>query len=72
MKKRITFALSAGVALRDRLGMPRPAGEIPDHEKIIADLKKALSEEAFTAAWEAGKTMTLEQAIRDALSETDM
>jgi tetratricopeptide (TPR) repeat protein len=70
--ERAVRVLSAGTALRDRLGMPRPPEEIPEHEKLVADLKNVLGEEAFAAAREVGRTMTLEQAIRDALTDANV
>ena len=39
-------------------------------EQAIASLKQSIGEEAFTAAWEEGKKMTLEQATEHALGES--
>jgi tetratricopeptide (TPR) repeat protein len=38
-----------------------------DYDRIVADARAQLGEEAFAAAWEAGRAMTLEQAIAEAL-----
>jgi predicted ATPase/DNA-binding SARP family transcriptional activator/Tfp pilus assembly protein PilF len=45
------------------------AKERAEHDQAVAATRAALGEEAFTAAWEEGKTMTLEQAVEFALQE---
>ena len=39
------------------------------YERLVADTRRALSEELFTAAWAEGEAMTLEETIRYALQE---
>jgi predicted ATPase/DNA-binding CsgD family transcriptional regulator len=53
----------AAEALRDTMGAPLPPLERPDYEQATATARTALGAEAFTAAWAAGKTMTLEQFL---------
>jgi non-specific serine/threonine protein kinase len=48
------------------LALPGQQGQAPDIEAVRA----ALGEEAFAAAWEQGRSMSLEQAIAYALEET--
>jgi predicted ATPase/Tfp pilus assembly protein PilF len=55
----------AADALRESLGTPLSP---VDHSRIHADLRNTLGEEACSAAWEAGRAMTLEQAIAYALN----
>ncbi len=40
------------------------------YEQALADARAALGDDAFTAAWEAGRAMSLEQAVQYALEET--
>jgi tetratricopeptide (TPR) repeat protein len=54
-------------ALREALGMPlRPVPQA-DHDQAVQTMRAALGEEAFAAAWVAGRGMTLEAAIAYAL-----
>jgi ATP/maltotriose-dependent transcriptional regulator MalT len=53
----------AAEALRDTMGAPLPPLERPDYEHAMATARTALGEEAFTAAWAEGRTMTPEQAL---------
>src|SRR5262249_52548616 len=39
--------------------------------RVVAQVRSALGEEAFAAAWAEGRAMSLEQAISDALEEAD-
>ena len=41
----------------------------PDHAREIAEVRAAMGEAAFAAAWADGEAMTLEQAIALALDE---
>jgi hypothetical protein len=43
-----------------------------DYERIIAATRTQLGEEAFAVAWEAGRAMTLEQAIAEALEHVGL
>jgi len=40
-----------------------------EYERDVAVVQKALGEEAWAQAWEAGRTLTTEQAIKLARSE---
>ena len=55
--------------LRSAIQAPLPPPDRPLHERTAAHARGALGESAFQAAWEAGQRMTLEEAVRDALSE---
>src|SRR5579884_3387347 len=58
----------AAEALREKIGSPTPhEREIYDHD--VAEARRTLGEVAFSASWEMGRCMTLEQAIEYALKE---
>ncbi len=44
-----------------------PVGMAAEYERTTAAARAALNAEAFAAAWEAGRAMTLEQAVSYAL-----
>ncbi len=58
---------SAVETLRNAHACHLMAVEIAEQERSIAEIRAALGAEAFTAAWEAGRAMSLEQVIRCAL-----
>lgn len=57
----------AADALRREIRSPIPPGDRPAYERAIAETRKSMGEEAFHRAWEAGQTMSLEQAIAEIL-----
>jgi hypothetical protein len=59
--------LGAGRALRDVLGTPLPESEMPTYEKRLQEARAALDPEVFSAAWEQGRSMSVEDAIAHAL-----
>lgn len=58
-----TRLFGAAEALRERVGTTILPHWQPDHDRAEATARAALGEEAFAAAWAAGRTLTLEQAI---------
>ena len=62
-----------GVALLqwERAGVPPELTDARDLEWLIAAARAQLGDDAFAAAWEAGRAMPLEQAIEEALSAVD-
>ena len=60
--------LGAAAALREALGAPQPPQERTDTEQAVAPARAALGEEAWAAAYAAGRALTLEQAIAEALA----
>jgi hypothetical protein len=50
--------------------LPDERSERTDFECCLAGLQAALGEEAFAAAWAEGQSMTLEDAIADALERS--
>lgn len=61
------FAASA--AYRDALGAGWPQPELMENQRWLAHVREHLGEEAFAAAWERGRAMTLEQSVAEALKE---
>jgi predicted ATPase/class 3 adenylate cyclase len=58
--------LAANDAIRERLG----GGPPPEWLRLgdpLADARRILDEEAYARAWEAGKRMTVEEAVADSL-----
>jgi hypothetical protein len=53
----------------ERIGNGRiPITSQSDYERHVAAVRTALSDQAFAAAWEAGRALSLEQAIAEALA----
>jgi hypothetical protein len=46
-----------------------PSGSL-DYDKNLADTRARLGEEAFSKAWQEGRTMPLEQAVTEAMSNS--
>jgi predicted ATPase/transcriptional regulator with XRE-family HTH domain len=60
--------LGAAAAEREALGAPQPPQERADVDQAVAAARATLGEEAWAAAFAAGRAMTLEDAIVEALS----
>ncbi len=58
---RAAHLLGAAAALRDAIGAGLPVGSRADHSYDLESARKELGGSQFEAAWEAGRTMTLEQ-----------
>ncbi len=48
---------------RVALGAPMPRARQPAHDRAIADVRAALGEASFTAAWAAGERLSVERAM---------
>ncbi len=59
----------AAEALLEEIALPLYRHRWEEFERQIAFAKDTLGEEAFAAAWEAGRAMTWEQAVAYALEE---
>jgi predicted ATPase/DNA-binding CsgD family transcriptional regulator len=57
----------ASEALREAIGAPMPPVVLADYDRDVAAARAQLNMEAFVAAWNEGRAMTLEQAIAFAL-----
>jgi tetratricopeptide (TPR) repeat protein len=60
----------AAERLREEIGAPLPPNEHAKRDHEIAAAREAMDVVAFAAAWDAGRQMTLELAIDDALNES--
>jgi predicted ATPase len=61
----------AAEVLREVIGAPIPPVERAAYEQAAAAARSQLSEEAFAAAWQEGRTMQLEQIIDNLLKRGD-
>jgi hypothetical protein len=63
--------LGAVVALRNNLGSPPRARGLwsPDTDAVAAAARAALGEERWAAAFAAGKALSLEEAVAEALDD---
>jgi predicted ATPase/transcriptional regulator with XRE-family HTH domain len=61
--------LGAAASVREALGAPQPAQEKAEVEQTLAAVRAALGEEAWQATFAAGRGLTLEEAIAEALGE---
>jgi predicted ATPase/DNA-binding SARP family transcriptional activator len=67
--ERAARLFGAAAALRTGLAIPRPPHEQPAYEGQVTDLRQAMGEAAFAAAWEAGRALTREAAVALALED---
>jgi hypothetical protein len=63
--------LGAATALRETLGTPQASWERENVEQTVAPARAALGEEEWAAAFAAGRALSLEQAIAEALGQVD-
>jgi len=61
----------AAEALREQIGTPMWPVDRPDYEAAVAAARAALDNEAFDAAWQAGRALSWEQAVDEALAHLD-
>ena len=66
--ERAACLVEAGVIIRDSSGVPQPP-ERDETEAAVVPARRALGEAAWAAAFAAGRAMTLEEAIAEALDE---
>jgi predicted ATPase/class 3 adenylate cyclase len=57
----------AAEALREAIGTPLSPSDRAEYDRSVAAVRTQLSEEAFRAAWEEGRKMTIEKAVEYAL-----
>ncbi len=56
----------AAQALRDALGVPLLPAARADHDRATSAMREALGEEAFAAAWDAGRAMPPDEVVASA------
>ena len=55
--------LGAAQALRERLSEPIPGPDLARHSQLFANVRQALGDEHYQAAWDQGRAMPEQQAI---------
>jgi hypothetical protein len=60
----------AARAVREALGVALPPYQQADQERAVQDMRAALGETAFAAAWAEGRALPLEEAVALALGDT--
>jgi len=67
--QRSALNFAAAEALHQTIGAPMPAPERMRFEREVARVQALFKEETFATTWNAGKNMTVEQAVIYALKE---
>ena len=62
-----TRLLGAAESIRQSLGTPLPPGEAPPVTRAIAAAQETLGAAAFAEAWEAGRALSVERSVAEAL-----
>jgi hypothetical protein len=65
--KRAATIWGAAARLREKIGIPIPLNEEADSTRAVATTRVALGDDAFDKAWNEGRAMTLDYAVRYAL-----
>jgi len=64
--QRAARLVGAAEALRESIGAPLPPIDRADYERMVASVRSALGDDLYATAWEEGRGMTLELAVREA------
>jgi len=67
--ERAARLLGSATALRELIGAPQPAPDRSDTEQAVAGARAALGEPLWATAFQAGRSLSLEQAIAEGLEE---
>jgi tetratricopeptide (TPR) repeat protein len=67
--RRAAQLFGAADALREPLESTIDLADQPEYERQIGEVRSHLDEATFAVAWDAGQTMTFEQAVAYALAE---
>jgi hypothetical protein len=60
----------AAQALRDAIGSMAPPRERREQQQALAALREAMGESSYLAAWNAGRSLSWQQAVAEALAPT--
>jgi non-specific serine/threonine protein kinase len=69
--QRAASILGAAQRLREEMGAPLPPYDEPFYRRAVTAARSALGDSVFDAAWNEGREMTLEGAVRYALSKDE-
>ena len=67
--RRAAGLFGAAEALRETISVPIPPSDRDEYDRNVASVRAELEKEAFGAAWEEGRKMSMEEAISFALEE---
>jgi len=67
--ERAARLLGAATALRELIGAPQPVPERADTEQTVAGVRAAIGEPLWATTFQAGRSLSLEQAIAEGLDE---
>jgi DNA-binding CsgD family transcriptional regulator/tetratricopeptide (TPR) repeat protein len=68
--ERAARLFGAAEALHERIGSPPSVSQRRDHEPVIPAVRAALGDDAFRAAWSAGRALSVDDAVALALETT--
>ncbi|HEY7036482.1 MAG TPA: LuxR C-terminal-related transcriptional regulator [Thermomicrobiales bacterium] len=68
---RAALLSGATEAFRETTGLAHTNPTPRDYERMVASMRTALGNDAFQAAWAAGRALSLEQTVAEALAATD-
>src|SRR5262249_45352235 len=60
---------AAGAAVREAIGAPLSPRERVEYEGQVALARAGAAQERFASAWERGRALTLEEAVREAMTD---
>ena len=69
--ERAARLFGAAEALKEVLSINLGSSRCADYERALVSVRAQLNEATFDVAWAAGQTLTLEQAIVEALGSAD-
>jgi non-specific serine/threonine protein kinase len=69
--RRATTLLGAADTHLESIGIDQQPADQPEIRLFLETVRRALSEEEFREAWQAGQRMTIQEAVSYALSDTD-
>jgi predicted ATPase/class 3 adenylate cyclase len=64
--------IAAAQAQRDALHLPVPPSERGKQQEVLGELRTTLGDAAFTACWQDGQNLTIEQACAEACAPFDI
>jgi predicted ATPase/class 3 adenylate cyclase len=64
---RAAHLLGATDAQRTEMGMPYDPSIVEEYDRIVAGVRQALGDALFAATWQAGRLLTMDEAIDEAL-----
>jgi non-specific serine/threonine protein kinase len=69
--RRAAILLGAADTHLESIGLDQQPADQPEIRLFLELVRRALSEEEFRSAWQAGRRMTIQEAVSYALSEED-